>query len=116
MAHRGYKKPIRNEPREAVTCWVSRIGDRSWDLDYAVRAGRVEFRMSRTTQVSDDSNTRSTVRIFEKLRKRPGKYAGKPLKFTEVAKLRLVASVPVRKYSSPGGESAKFNILHRFRR
>ncbi|HEV2172865.1 MAG TPA: thioesterase family protein, partial [Nitrospira sp.] len=43
MAHAEYKKPIRDEPRVTVLCWVSRIGDRSWDLDYTVSVGSVEF-------------------------------------------------------------------------
>ena len=84
MAHCEYKKPIRDEPRVTVSCWVSRIGDRSWDLDYTVSAGRVEFAIGRTTQVGYNYNTRSTVRISEKLRKSLWKYAGKPLRFRKV--------------------------------
>jgi acyl-CoA thioester hydrolase len=83
-AHCEYKKPIRDEPRVTVSCWVSRIGERSWDLDYTVNAGRVEFAIGRTTQVGYDYDTRRTVRISEKLKKRLRKYAGKPLKFREV--------------------------------
>ncbi len=81
VAHCEYKKPIRDERRVTVSCWVSRIGDRSWDLDYAVSSGRVEFAIGRTTQVGYDYHTRSTVRISEKLRKALGKYSGKPLRF-----------------------------------
>ncbi len=81
MAHCEYKKPIRDEHRVTVSCWVSRIGDRSWDLDYTVSAGRVEFAIGRTTQVGYDYHTRSTVRISEKPRKALGKYSGKPLRF-----------------------------------
>jgi acyl-CoA thioester hydrolase len=84
MAHCEYKKPIRDEPRVTVSCWVSRIGDRSWDLDYTVSAGGVEFAIGRTTQVGYDYDKRSTVRISEKLRKSLDKYAGKPLGFREV--------------------------------
>ncbi len=83
MAHCEYKKPIRDEQRVTVSCWVSRIGDRSWDLDYTVSAGMVEFARGRTTQVGYDYETRSTVRISEKLRKSLGKYAGKSLRFRE---------------------------------
>ena len=85
MAHVEYKKSVRDEPRVAVTCWVSRIGDRSWDLDYTISAGRVEFAIGRTTQVGYDYNTRSTVRISEKLRKSLVKYVGKPLRFRKSA-------------------------------
>ena len=84
MAHVEYKKPIRDEPRATVSCWVSRIGDRSWDLDYTVTAGTVEFAIGRTTQVGYDYDTRSTIRISEMLRKALGKYAGKPLRFREI--------------------------------
>ena len=85
MAHAEYKKPIRDEPRVTVSCWVSRIGDRSWDLDYTVNAGRVEFAIGRTTQVGYDYQTRSTVRISQKLRKNLEAYSGKPLRFRELA-------------------------------
>ena len=85
MAHAEYKKPIRDEPRVTVSCWVSRIGDRSWDLDYTISSGRVEFARGRTTQVGYDYHTRSTVRISEKLRKSLGTYSGKPLRFRELA-------------------------------
>jgi len=81
MAHCEYKKPIREEPRVTVLCWVSRIGERSWDLDYTVSTGKVEFAIGRITQVG--YNTRRTVKISEKLRKSLEKYAGKPLKFRE---------------------------------
>ena len=81
MAHVEYKKPIRDEPRVTVSCWVSRIGERSWDLDYTVNAGRIEFALGRTTQVGYDYNKRSTVRISEKLRKKLGEYEGRPLRF-----------------------------------
>jgi len=66
-----------------VLCWVSRIGDRSWDLDYTVSTGRVEFAIGRTTQVGYNYKSRRTVKISEKLRKSLEKYAGKPLKFRE---------------------------------
>ena len=84
MAHVEYKKPIRDEPRVTVSCWVSRIGDRSWDLDYTVTAGAVEFAIGRTTQVGYNYNTRKTVRISEKLRNNLAKYAGKPLGFRKI--------------------------------
>lgn len=87
MAHVEYKKPIRDEPRVTVSCWVSRMGERSWDLDYAVNAGRVEFAIGRTTQVGYDYDTRMTVRISEGLRKRLRKYEGKPLRFRELRRV-----------------------------
>jgi len=83
MAHCEYERPIMDERSVSVSCWVSRIGDRSWDLDYTVSAGRVEFAIGRTTQVGYNYNTLRTVKISEKLRKSLEKYAGKPLKFRE---------------------------------
>ncbi len=84
MAHVEYKKPIRDEPRVTVTTWVSRIGDRSWDLDYTVRTGRALFAIGRTTQVSYDYDARSTTRISKRLRAGLEKYEAKPLQFREV--------------------------------
>lgn len=84
MAHAEYKKPIRDEPRVTVLCWVSRIGDRSWDLDYIITAGKAEFAIGRTTQVGYDYDKRSTVRISEKLRRTLRTYRGKPIRFREV--------------------------------
>ena len=84
MAHAEYKRPVRDEPRVTVSCWVSRIGDRSWDLDYTVSAGRVGFAIGRTTQVGYDYHTRETVRISEKLRKSLATYSAKPLRFREL--------------------------------
>lgn len=84
MARVEYKRPIREEPRVAVTCWVSRLGERSWDLDYTVGYERVLFAIGRTTQVNYDYDTESTFRTSEKLRNALRKYAGKPLRFREV--------------------------------
>src|SRR6266704_5537720 len=65
-----FKKPIRDERRITVSVWVSRIGDRSWDLDYSTRGPRrVEFAVGRTTQVAYDYKTRSAVKISGKLRR-----------------------------------------------
>ena len=84
MAHCEYKKPIRDERQVTVSCWVSRIGERSWDLDYTVGSGRAEFAIGRTTQVGYNYKSRSTVRISGKLRKGLKRYLGKPLRFREV--------------------------------
>src|SRR2546427_3050521 len=35
-----FKKPIKDEHRITVSVWVSRIGDHSWDLDYAIYRSR----------------------------------------------------------------------------
>ena len=79
-----FKKPIRDERRITVSVWVSRIGDRSWDLDYSIRGPRrVEFAVGRTTQVAYDYKTRSAVKISGKLRRELGKYVEAPLKFRE---------------------------------
>jgi acyl-CoA thioester hydrolase len=84
-AHVEYKKPIRDEREVRVSCWVSRIGERSWDLDYTVHGtGKVEFAIGRTTQVCYNYETRSTTRISERLRKNLKRYQGRPLRFREV--------------------------------
>ena len=77
-----FKKPITDDRRVTVTVWVSRIGDRSWDLDYSIRGpNRVEYAVGRTTQVSYDYKTRSAVQTSRKLKKELAKHLGKPLKF-----------------------------------
>src|SRR5881296_4516055 len=44
-----FKKPIKDERRITVSVWVSRIGDRSWDLDYSIRGSRKgEYAIGRT--------------------------------------------------------------------
>ncbi len=79
-----FKKPIRDERRITVSVWVSRIGDRSWDLDYSIRGPRrVEFAVGRTTQVAYDYKTRSAVKISGRLRRELRKYVEAPLKFRE---------------------------------
>jgi acyl-CoA thioester hydrolase len=81
-----FKKPIRDERRITVSAWVSRIGDRSWDLDYTIRGPRgVEFAIGRTTQVAYDYNARSATKISEKLKGRLAKYVEAPLKFRETS-------------------------------
>src|SRR5207245_1008279 len=65
-----FKKPIIDERRITVSVWVSRIGDRSWDLDYSIHGPRrVEFEVGRTTQVSYDYKNRSAVQIHRQLKK-----------------------------------------------
>jgi acyl-CoA thioester hydrolase len=79
-----YKKPIRDERRITVTVWVSRIGDRSWDLDYTIHGPRlVEYAVGRTTQVAYDYETRSAVQITGRLKQKLAKHLGTPLKFRE---------------------------------
>jgi acyl-CoA thioester hydrolase len=79
-----FKKPITDERRITVTAWVSRIGDRSWDLDYSIRGPRrVEYAVGRTTQVAYDYKTRSAVQISGKLKRELEKYFEMPLKFRE---------------------------------
>ena len=84
MAHCEYNIAITNQRRVTILAWVSRIGGRSWDLDYSVRGPGVEFAIGRTTQVSYDYGSSSTVRISEKVKKRLAKYRGRPLRFREV--------------------------------
>ncbi len=79
-----FKKPIRDERRITVSVWVSRIGDRSWDLDYSIRGPRgVQYAVGRTTQVAYDYKTRSAVKISGSLKKKLGKYIEPALKFRE---------------------------------
>ncbi len=81
-ARAEYKKPIRDERRITVSVWVSRIGDRSWDLDYTIRGPRgVEYALGRTTQVAYDYKTRSAVRISRKLKTKLATHREAPLKF-----------------------------------
>src|SRR2546422_1384857 len=79
-----FKKLIRDERRITVSVWVSRIGDRSWDLDYSIRGPRrVEFAVGRTTQVAYDYKTRSAPKIFGKLKRVLAKTVEAPVKFRE---------------------------------
>jgi len=81
-----FKKPITDERRITVTVWVSRIGDRSWDLDYSIRGPRkAKYAIGRTTQVAYDYKTRSAVQISGKLKRELAKHFGTPLKFRETA-------------------------------
>jgi acyl-CoA thioester hydrolase len=80
-----FKKPITDERRITVTVWVSRIGDRSWDLDYSIHGPRrVEYAVGRTTQVAYDYKTRSAVLISGKLKRKLAKYIDQPVKFREI--------------------------------
>jgi acyl-CoA thioester hydrolase len=79
-----FKKPITDERRITVTAWVSRIGDRSWDLDYSIHGPkRVEYAFGRTTQVAYDYKTRSAVQISGKLKRKLARHLETPLKFRE---------------------------------
>ena len=79
-----FKKPIRDERRITVTVWVSRIGDRSWDLDYSVLGPRgVQYAVGRTTQVAYDYKTSSAIKISTKLKRKLAKYVEASLKFRE---------------------------------
>ena len=83
-ARSEFKKPVIEERRITVTTWVSRIGDRSWDLDYSIHGPkRVEYAVGRTTQVAYDYKTRSAVQISGKLKRKLEKYLEKPLSFRE---------------------------------
>jgi acyl-CoA thioester hydrolase len=80
-----FKKPITDERRITVTVWVSRIGVRSWDLDYSIHGHRrAEYAVGRTTQVAYDYKTRSAVQISGKLKRELAKHLGTPLKFREI--------------------------------
>ena len=80
-----FKKPITNERRITVTVWVTRIGDRSWDLDYSIHGPRrVEYAVGRTTQVAYDYKTRSAVQVSGKLKRKLAKHVDPPVKFREI--------------------------------
>ena len=79
-----FKKPIIDERRITVTVWVSRIADRSWDLDYSIHGPRrVEYAVGRTTQVAYNYKTKSVVQISGKLKRELAKHVDPPLKFRE---------------------------------
>ena len=79
-----FKKPIIDERRITVSIWASRIGDRSWDLDYSIRGPRkAEYAIGRTTQVAYNYKTKSAVHISGRLKKELTKYIGRPVKFRE---------------------------------
>ena len=79
-----FKKPIRDERQITVSVWVSRIGDRSWDLDYSIHRPRgVQYAVGRTTQVAYDYKTRSAAKISGKLKKELAKYVEPPVKLRE---------------------------------
>jgi len=79
-----FKKPIRDERQITVSVWVSRIGHRSWDLDYSIHGPRgVKYAVGRTTQVAYDYSSRSAVRISGKLRSELAKHLEAPLKFRD---------------------------------
>ena len=81
-----FKKPIRDERRITVAVWVSRIGDRSWDLDYSIHGPRrVEYAVDRTTQVAYDYKSRSAIQISGKLKRKFAKYVETALKFRETS-------------------------------
>src|SRR2546425_13011777 len=80
-----FKKPIRDERRITVSVWVSRIGGRSWDLDYSIHGPRgVEFAVGRTTQVAYDYSSRLAVRISGKLKSELAKHLAAPLKVRDI--------------------------------
>jgi len=79
-----FKRPIRDERRITVSVWVSRVGDRSWDLDYSIHGPRrVEYAVGRTTQVAYDYKTRSAVQISGKLKRELAKHVDQPVEFRE---------------------------------
>ncbi len=79
-----FKKPIRAERRITVSVWVSRIGDRSWDLDYTIHGpARAEYAIGRTTQVAYDYKTRTAVQISGRLKRELAKLVEAPVKFRE---------------------------------
>src|SRR5207247_6281488 len=79
-----FKKPIRDERRINVSAWVSRIGVRSWDLDYSIRGPRgVQYEVGRTTQVGYDYKTRTEARISGKDRRERAEYVEAIVKIRE---------------------------------
>ena len=81
-----FKKPLIDERCITVTTWVSRIGSRSWDLDYSIHGPRrVEYAVGRTTQVAYDYKTRSAVQISRQLKRKLAKHINPPVKFRETS-------------------------------
>ncbi len=81
-----FKKPIRDERMITVSVWVSRIGDRSWDLDYSIHGPKgAEYAVGRTTQVAYDYKTRAAVQISGKLKRKLARYIEASLKFRETS-------------------------------
>ena len=81
-----FKRPIIDERRITVSVWVSRIGRRSWDLDYEITGtNSVVFAIGRTTQVGFDYTTRTTAQLSRKLNKDLEKHMASPLKFREAS-------------------------------
>src|SRR5881397_3665277 len=79
-----FKKPIRDERRITVSVWVSRIGDRSWDLHYSIHGPRgVEYAIGRTTQVAYNYKTGSAVQISRRVKRELTRRLGTPVKFRE---------------------------------
>ena len=79
-----FKKPITDERRVSVSVWVSRIGDRSWDLDYSIHGPRrIQYAVGRTTQVAYDYKTKSATKISGKLKRELAKHLEAPLKFRD---------------------------------
>ena len=79
-----FKKPIRDERQITVSVWVSRIGNRSWNLDYSIHGPRgIQYAVGRTTQVAYDYKTRSAIKISAKLKRKLAKYVEASLKFRE---------------------------------
>jgi acyl-CoA thioester hydrolase len=79
-----FKKPIRNERRITVSAWVSRIGDRSWDLDYSIHGPKgQEFAVGRSTQVAYNYKARSSVHLSANLKRKLARHTEAPLKFRE---------------------------------
>src|SRR6266566_3858839 len=65
------KKPITDERRITVSAWVSRIGDRSWDLDYSIHGPRrTEYAIGRTTQVAYSYKTQISGSALRKTEER----------------------------------------------
>jgi acyl-CoA thioester hydrolase len=81
-----FRKPIRDERRITVSVWVSRIGGRSWDLDYSIHGPRgVEYAFGRTTQVAYNYKTRSAIQISGQLKRKLAKHRGTSLQFRETS-------------------------------
>src|SRR5437660_10019454 len=61
-ARAEFRKPIRHERRITVSVWGSRIGDRSWPLDYSIHGPRRNpYAIGRDTQVTHDHKTISAM-------------------------------------------------------
>lgn len=77
-----YRRAIREICSLEVACWVSRVGESSWDLDYAIEDEQGDrFAVGRTTQVFFDHEAQESKTLPPGLRDQLEGQTGDPLAF-----------------------------------